>query len=694
MQNWFKLLGTSVASIGVLAFVGSAIGAEATGRNAYSRVRMPSMPSMTINTTGNVSTNLQKPVVVPETPKPDNPKPDNPKPDNPKPDEPKPDEPTPDEPVKPTPPECPDGGVKNSTYTIEGCMTDILNCVNAGALAGGLNDMFNEDLRHSIMNGMGLCQVQVEKCVETVRKDCKNVYRSDADVWLDFNSRRVQPEYYNFILRKTGLTPNQAENTCRLLDKNTYGDSFTAVANSGRTTAEYNDTVGAYNKQQGNVLVKTNPQGVRVNDGNPGVDGGRGHYARWDASTGECYIRVAGYNKDEQIKNSWLFGAVGNDEPAQVWKKAGETFQCNKDLFGFSLMNKTNTAAVVGVGGGTVVGAGVGALTGHGAKPFDCANPEHRKLMFDQLRTDANLATLGEYMSAASRISSLDADINRFQCREIVELYDTYRLLRTAMASCDGGSSVVAEYEAALVCNGYDNLDECFAQFEFAMPCMGKGYTSAQQCLDQLASEFDAEIDDEAVAGCLFYPLNLAKIEGRGIYCAVSDGRCQTPNELKPEMDRLRGVFTSELVDLMQNGEASTIARNALIGAGVGAGTGALATAITAFVEKNNINCRVGDGLAQVAFGKAYSIGSLRDFYVKWNLKLPDTVSPTGQVTDCASWEQMCGMYNDMGLCKQAQFNYRAKVGGQLVPVPSACVVSGSTCIPNYAVAKSHGACE
>ena len=357
-------------------------------------------------------------------------------------------------------------------------------------------------------------------------------------------------------------------------------------------------------------------------------------------------------------------------------------------------MNKTNTAAVVGVGGGTVVGAGVGALTGHGAKPFDCANPEHRKLMFDQLRTDANLATLGEYMSAASRISSLDADINRFQCREIVELYDTYRLLRTAMASCDGGASVVAEYEAALVCNGYDNLDECFAQFEFAMPCMGKGYTSAQQCLDQLASEFDAEVDDEAVAGCLFYPLNLAKIEGRGIYCAVSDGRCQTPNELKPEMDRLRGVFTSELVDLMQNGEASTIARNALIGAGVGAGTGALATAITAFVEKNNINCRVGDGLAQVAFGKAYSIGSLRDFYVKWNLKLPDTVSPTGQVTDCASWEQMCGMYNDMGLCKQAQFNYRAKVGGQLVPVPSACVVSGSTCIPNYAVAKSHGACE
>ena len=159
-------------------------------------------------------------------------------------------------------------------------MDDVLSCVNNGALAGGLNDLFNEDVRNAIVNGMGLCSIQVEKCMETVRRDCKPVYRSIADVWVDFNSRKVQPAYYNFVLRKTGLTPNQAENTCWLLDKNTYGPSFAAVANSGKTTSEYDQKVGAYNGQLGNVLIKNNPMGAKVNDGNPGVDGERGHYAR------------------------------------------------------------------------------------------------------------------------------------------------------------------------------------------------------------------------------------------------------------------------------------------------------------------------------------------------------------------------------------------------------------------------------
>ena len=70
----------------------------------------------------------------------------------------------------------------------------------------------------------------------------------------------------------------------------------------------------------GNILVKNNPQGLQVNDGNPGVDGQRGHYARWDAAAGECLIRVAAYNKDNHIKNSWLFGALGDDKPAEVYR--------------------------------------------------------------------------------------------------------------------------------------------------------------------------------------------------------------------------------------------------------------------------------------------------------------------------------------------------------------------------------------
>ena len=93
-------------------------------------------------------------------------------------------------------------------------MNDVYACVNNGGLPNGINDLFNEDLRNSIESGMGLCNIQVERCVREIRRNCKNVYRSTADVWIDFNARKVQPEYYSFVLRKTGLTPNQAENTC------------------------------------------------------------------------------------------------------------------------------------------------------------------------------------------------------------------------------------------------------------------------------------------------------------------------------------------------------------------------------------------------------------------------------------------------------------------------------------------------
>ncbi|MEE1110763.1 MAG: hypothetical protein UIH99_00950, partial [Alphaproteobacteria bacterium] len=363
MSGLLRLFGLSAISAGICAFVFSADAVQATGRNAYNTVRttagagatttarMPSMPTLPIISVGNISQGTNAPVP--------NPSPD-PAP-SPSPSPIPPIEPVPDKPVS----DCPDGKPRNSDYTVEMCMTDIMNCINNGALPNGLNDMFNEDVRNSIVNGMRLCSVQVDRCVTDVRRDCTNVYRSAADVWIDFNSRRVQPEYYNFVLRKTGLTPNQAENTCLLLDRNTYGNSFTAVNSSGVTTSEYNQQVGAYNSQQDGTLVKQNPLGVTVNT-NGAVDAQRGHYARWDATTATCYIRVAAYNKDKQITNSWLFGGAGDDRMAEVWKAAGESFNCNKDLFGFSLMKDTATAAVVGIGGGAVLGVGIGAIAGHG----------------------------------------------------------------------------------------------------------------------------------------------------------------------------------------------------------------------------------------------------------------------------------------------------------------------------------------
>ncbi|MBQ5700283.1 MAG: hypothetical protein IIV74_03245 [Alphaproteobacteria bacterium] len=636
--------------------------------------RMPSMPTLPIISVGNISNNLpsggdDRPDVPPVGP----------------------DEPdVPDEPEEPgdtDKSECPDGGVKNSEYTVEMCMNDVLRCINNGALPNGLNDMFNEELRHAIVNGMGLCAVHVEKCVTEVRRDCENVYRSAADVWIDFNSRKVQPEYYSFVLRKTGLTPNQAENTCRLLDKNTYGSSFTAVDNAGRTTEEYNQKIGAYNSQRENTLIKKNPQGVKVNDGNPGVDGARGHYARWDAATATCLIRVAAYNKDKHISNSWLFGAVGDDTPAEVWKAAGESFSCNKDLFGFSLLNDTRTVAVVGVGGGTLVGAGVGAIAGHGARSFDCSRDNHREMLMGHLKNGRVVGILNEYI-----IEDVDIKQNvlsKDACDEIVELFDKYYQYETAIKECR--KSGVTE-----IVNLTVTIEETVTE-EGA----GAGTGNANSNMDQeAASVLAASVASQAqnaIAGkldnCLFDTFNLDKMDpDKSIYVAAF-GKTMNAAQVARELQRLDSVFGEDFSDLMINGEKSNIGKSVAIGAAVGAGTGGLATAITAFVERNNISCHVGDGLEQVAFGKSHTIDTLKDFYVKWNLRVPDVVAPTATISDCKSWKNTCATFADLEQCENAQFNYKPAGASTTTLIRSVCAVSGSACIENYPVAKSYGAC-
>ncbi len=665
MRNLMRLFGCVPVSVAVLAmFVPGATAADTRGRAAYvnenvhgrdggTTARMPTMPVMPMNNLGNVMGNMPNPNApsVPDVPD-------------------TPDEPddTPDIPDEPDTPatECPDGGVKNSTYTVENCMDDILRCVNTGALAGGLNDLFNEDLRSAIVNGMGLCSAQVDKCIADVRRDCTNVYRAPADVWIDFNARRIQPEYYNFVLRRTGLTPNQAENTCMLLDRNTYGASFNAVSNAGGVTAEYNNTVGAYNSQNGNALVKNNPLGVSVNGADDTVDGARGYYARWDATTAQCHIRVAAYNKDNQITNSWLFGAAGTDEPAQVWRLAGDTFTCNKEMFGFSLMNQTNTAALVGVGGGTLLGAGIGAAAGHGARDIDCNNVSHRRDMATQLRSVGNVGILNEFLEADNQVSTVDDTVTLTQCKDIVDLYNVYRQLKTAISKCDATSTY--SYDQTIT--------------ETGKIVNGK----------VVEENIDVQTTQDIVGNpeCVFKAINIAKRDGTGIYCDASES-CRAASDIRVDVARLGRVLDNVTI---LAGEKSNMGKSIGIGAAVGAGTGGLATAITAFVESSNITCRVGDGLATVGLGKSYSIGSLKDFYVKWNLQVPDTVAPTAMVTDCNSWKQTCDMFKDLNQCAVAQINYKPAGAKTTTLIRSACRVSGSTCIENYPVAKSFGACK
>ncbi|MFQ6739811.1 MAG: hypothetical protein ACLRFJ_04060 [Alphaproteobacteria bacterium] len=600
MQNLLKYVSIiALSSVTVMANVFAAAPREASGLMlSGATARMPSMPiaNTSVITTTDITTS-------PDMPSP---------------------QPIPDPKPDPDPkPECPDGGVKNSEYTVYNCMQDVLSCVNGGALVDGINSMFDEDMRNAIINGMGLCSIQAEKCIATVRRNCHYVYRTPFDVWADFNSREVQPAYYNFVLQKTGLTPNQAENTCWLLDKNTYGASFNAVANSGKTTSEYNQNVGAYNSQNGNVLIKTNPQGVKVNNGNPGVDGARGHYARWDAKTAECLIRVAAYNKDTQITNKWLFGAIGDDELAQVWKPAGDTFTCNKDLFGFSLLNDTKTAAVVGVGGGTLVGAGVGAAIGAGTTVINCNDASDRLELFDRIKANTVLYTILKSGNAVG-----NSEITAAQCQTISDFYHGNIKLGAnirleGLSDTEATQLKTALRNAGFTCTGEELITECLAKID-------------------IISLFGDPTDKNSVAHLLKHQA------GKG----------------------------------------------ALIGAASGAGAGGVATAITAFVERNNISCHLGDNLDRVALGKSYSIGSLRDFYVKWNLNLPDTMVPTVLVSGCNSWRTACAKYHDLNQCVNVAFNYKPFDAKNVTLVYSPCVASGSVCVANDSALNSYGVCE
>ena len=712
-----NLFGKSVVSIATLAVFGAAFAAgrddprgnqnPQSGRSTMS-ARMPTIPTVGLNTIGNPAVHVVTapveagmPHIVP-TPTPD-PDPD-PNPD-----------PDPD-------PECPDGGVRNSAYTIKMCMDSILQCINTGALPGGINDLFcNDDVRNSVMNGMHLCQAEVERCIAEVRVDCRNIYAQSSDVWLDFNSRVIQPQYYNFVLRKTGLTPNQAENTCLLLDRNTYGSSFAAVSDVNAVNSEYDNRVGAYNGARAGMLSKDNPQGDVVNT--VGYSGNRGHYARWDGCKAECLVRVAAYNKDELIKNSWLFGAVGNDNPAEVWQRAGSSFTCNKDLFDFSLLNNTKTTAVVAVGGGTAlgtaIGAGVGAhnynekhqayLDSVDAKNDPCTDEKYRKELGAKIYASGQAGVLKSYayknvmfsgngdvktftgtpiFSDGYNFNEMDEDHCRdlHQLEEKVVLYDS--LVRQCLSNPQNvqisnsvSSKIGGDTKTVVGGNIVLSQDGNTLVIGQNIQCGAPGGTTQSS-----VETFNRQ--------CMFVPLQVQTYMAgnSGILCSHNNN-CLTVAQIQyqiNELQKLLSVLNIKQDVVKDANKGAEIAKGALVGGATGAGVGGIVTGITALVERSNITCRVGDGLNSVALGKTHTIDSLKDFYVKWNLRLPETVSPTSAVSDMASWQQACSQFNNrLNDCPNVQINLIQ--GNSYELVQSACVVSGSICIVNAAVAQSHG---
>jgi hypothetical protein len=449
--------------------------------------------------------------------------------------------PSPD-PAQPLPP--PDD------YGANDCMKDLSDCV-AGALPGGIADLYDAAARSDILSGAGFCSAPAGKCAARATVGRRPVYKSSADAWEDFNSRVILPSYHAFVTRATGLTPVQAESACLALDG---GDALSAprISQSAFMSASGSKWGSINDKMTGN--------------------------ARWDAAKAECVVRVSAYNKDNAITNSWLFGIAGDDRPAEVWRKAGDVFTCNRDLFGFSLMNNTKTAAVVGIGGAAAVGAGAGAVIGHNqGREFSCDDEGDRKKLADELVS-----------KGLSRALS-------------------------------GGASGAAPQSEAM---------------------------TPDACRALLAIRDDSSADE------------------------VMRGHVKS-------LDVLKGV-------------PSKAGQGALIGAGVGAATGGIATLITAFVEKNNINCRIGGNPARVGYGKSGKIESLRDVYTKQSTGAPESIEPPAPVESCEAWKSACAAFNDEWRCGNAQVRRGKK---DPTPVMGACVRTGGACVAS-AAAQSNEACE
>ena len=539
----------------------------------------------------------------------------------------------PDTPVEPDVPvvtDCPDGGVKNSEYTIDNCMNDLLRCVNTGGLARGLAELYDPDLMQDVINGLNVCAVQVDKCVADVRVNCSNVYATGADVWIDFNSRIVQPEYYNFVLRKTGLTPNQAMAACRALDNNAIGENV-------------------------------------------------GKYARWDAITATCMIRVAAYNKNDQITNTWLFGAAGDDSPAEVWRETGDAFKCGKDLFGFSLLNKTNTAAVVAMTGGTVLGTVAGAIGGHGDQKFDCGNKRHREKLNEEL-SNTDLIKINSFLEGDKKINF---PIDEKECEKISDVYENYELYVQDIIKnkfkIEVTGNLTVEDEIAIILDG-EKKELNNEEKEKILKCLNM----EGDCSTDVFHEFLEAIVGE-LSICTFGDyLKNANLDG-------CDGKGENIWAAYSKASELSKIFSK--IDIL-DGEDSNMGKAVGVGAATGAGAGALATAITAFVERNNVSCRVANNVAEVGLSKSYSIPTLREFYKQFDLSVPESVEISTKVSDCQTWIDACATIVDVNQCRDAQIVYSSPSQPGTKVIRSACAVVDGVCVENNPVAKSYGVCN
>ena len=164
---------------------------------------------------------------------------------------------------------------------------------------------------------------------------------------------------------------------------------------------------------------------------------------------------------------------------------------------------------------------------------------------------------------------------------------------------------------------------------------------------------------------------------------------CVDVRKIEDEVRRLSSLVSS-IASVTPENSAPSVGKGALIGGLTGAGVGGLATGITALIESSNIKCKVGNNLGSVALGKSYKIDSLKDFYVKRGLNIPDTVLANTPVVDKNSWGTACSEFQGkLDDCQNASIILKQNDERQVVSY--ACTMVGSMCLMNDTVARLYG---
>jgi len=317
------------------------------------------------------------------------------------------------------------------------------------------------------------------------------------------------------------------------------------------------------------------------------------------------------------------------------------------------------------------------------------------------LYTSVTLNNDGEIDTSSSTKMFADRDfynMSEDKCHAIHDLYAKAKKYEDAIANCEANKNNLSiAAMLAKVSKRSPTYEKLYVEEKNGKKVLMYGEVNCGP-LDSSLTATDVELFSSQ---CLFVPLQLGfVVDNPDMPFCNHNGQCKDVQQIKIELSRLQSLLKEiepavarSVIDGAKKGKklskGAEIGKGLAIGAGVGAGVGGLATAITAFVERNNITCKVGDGLNSVGLGKSHTIDSLKNFYVKWNLKLPDTVVPTSEVIDRESWDQACTQFNSkLYDCPNVQINF--KKNGKYEIIPSACKISGNLCIRNYAVSASH----